>query len=74
MDFLLRKGINVGRHYPVPAHLCPVYANGEFSSKKASTLKVTESYASSCISLPIDPTMTEESALIIASAVMEYTN
>lgn len=74
LDFLAKRGVQAGRHYPVPAHLSPVYNNGNLPSRRSNDLSCSERYSSNCVSLPIDPHLSGSSIDDITDAVADYFN
>jgi dTDP-4-amino-4,6-dideoxygalactose transaminase len=56
LEHLNRNGIGAGVHYPVPLHLQPAYADLGY---QPGALPVTETVATTCLSLPIYPEMTD---------------
>jgi dTDP-4-amino-4,6-dideoxygalactose transaminase len=68
-DFLGKRGIGTGRHYPQAVHLSDAYAwlghtHGDFP--------VAETVASEVLSLPIFPGMTDDQAAYVAAGVREF--
>ncbi len=69
LEFLMRRGIGAGIHYPVPLHLQPAYADLGYVR---GALPVTEMVADSCLSLPIYPEMTDEQQDVVVSEVFAF--
>jgi dTDP-3-amino-3,4,6-trideoxy-alpha-D-glucose transaminase len=64
---LQQRGIETAIHYPLPAHLQPVY----YGLAEAGSLPVTERLASTVLSLPIYPELTDAEVDAVAAAVRE---
>jgi dTDP-4-amino-4,6-dideoxygalactose transaminase len=69
LDHLRGQGIGAGVHYPLPLHLQPAWrrlghAVGDFP--------VSEDWASTCLSLPMYPELTEELQGVVAAVVREF--
>lgn len=64
---LRERGIGSEVHYPLPAHLQPVYTG----LAAPGSLPVTERLAGEVLSLPIYPELTDEEVRAVASAVRE---
>jgi dTDP-4-amino-4,6-dideoxygalactose transaminase len=67
--FLLDRGIQTGRHYPVPAHLSRAY---ESLGHCEGSFPVAETLARELLSLPIFPGMTESELDTVVSVVGDY--
>jgi dTDP-4-amino-4,6-dideoxygalactose transaminase len=67
--FLRERGIGTGRHYPIPAHLSPAYAQLGY---REGAFPVSEALARECVSLPIFPGLTEAQADAVIAATREY--
>ena len=67
-DFLHSKGILAQIHY-VPVHTMPYYKNIGY---KDADLKHAEKYYSSCISLPMYPTLSNEEQSYVIKNVLEF--
>ncbi|MGE0040296.1 MAG: DegT/DnrJ/EryC1/StrS family aminotransferase [Vicinamibacterales bacterium] len=63
---LAEAGIQTGRHYPVPVHLQPAYADLGYG---AGEFPVSERAASEVLSLPMYPQLTEAQVTAVAEAV-----
>ena len=63
------NGIGAGVHYPVPLHLQPAYAGLGYQK---GSLPVTESVASTCLSLPLYPEMSEAQQDRVVAAVRHF--
>lgn len=66
---LAEAGIQTGIHYQTPVHLHPPYQNlghqrGEFPK--------TERWANEVLSLPMHPQLTEEEAVYVAEAIVDF--
>jgi dTDP-4-amino-4,6-dideoxygalactose transaminase len=66
---LRSEGIGVGRHYPVPVHLLPAYAQ---LGHRSGAFPVAEAIARECLSLPIYPGITEAQVGRVAEAIAAY--
>jgi dTDP-4-amino-4,6-dideoxygalactose transaminase len=67
-DHLFERGIAAGIHYPIPVHRQPAYAN----RVAGSDLRFTEDLASTVLSLPIYPEITEDQQRRIITALEEF--
>jgi dTDP-4-amino-4,6-dideoxygalactose transaminase len=67
--FLQARGIQTGRHYPVPPHLSAAY---ESLGYRKGSFPVTETLARELLSFPIFPGMTEGQIETVATVVGEY--
>lgn len=68
-DWLRRRGIGHGRHYPFPVHLSPAYAHLGY---REGAFPVAEAIARECLSLPIFPGLTEAQLAAVVDAVAGY--
>lgn len=66
-DYLQQKGIQTLIHYPIPPHKQVAYK--EFNEL---TLPITESLHSKVLSIPIDPTMSDENVDYVIEAINDY--
>jgi dTDP-4-amino-4,6-dideoxygalactose transaminase len=64
---LRERGVGAAVHYPLPAHLQPVYAG----LAAPGSLPVTERLANEVLSLPIYPELTDAEVEAVAAAVRE---
>jgi dTDP-4-amino-4,6-dideoxygalactose transaminase len=64
---LHERGIGTDIHYPLPAHLQPIYAH----MSPANGLRTTERLAREVLSLPIYPELTQAEVEAVAAAVRE---
>jgi len=62
--YLEKKGISTAIHYPLPIHKQPIYS--QYSSQCFNN---AESLASSVLSIPIYPSMTEDEANFVADTI-----
>ena len=69
--YLDDNGIGWDIHYAVPPHLQPCYA-ATLGKEYAGRLPVTESLASSCVSLPISRCISEDDAREIAAIITRF--
>ena len=67
-DALSRLGIGVGLHYPIPLHLQTAYRNLGFST---NDFPEAEAAASSILSLPMFPHITEEQIDYVSSSLQK---
>jgi len=65
-DALAKQGISTGIHYPVPLHLQPAYRHLGYA---AGEFPVAEHLATSCLSLPLYPELTEADVDLITTAL-----
>jgi dTDP-4-amino-4,6-dideoxygalactose transaminase len=65
---LRERGIATDIHYPLPAHLQPIYA-GKFAA--AGSLPITERLAREVLSLPMFPELSDTEVKAIAAAVRD---
>lgn len=68
-DHLLRRGISVGVHYPVPLHLQPAFENG---GAKKGDLPHAERACAEILSLPLWPNMPPETAHTVARTIAGF--
>jgi dTDP-4-amino-4,6-dideoxygalactose transaminase len=68
MDALKQRGVGTLIHYPIPLHLQPVFAD---LGGRAGDFPEAERAASSILSLPLYPEMTDAQARSVAAAVRE---
>jgi dTDP-4-amino-4,6-dideoxygalactose transaminase len=66
-EWLNSKGIQTLIHYPIPPHKQQAYASFE-----AQALPLTESIHEQVLSLPLDPTMSDEDIAAVIAAVNGY--
>jgi dTDP-4-amino-4,6-dideoxygalactose transaminase len=66
---LAAQGIETLVHYPVPPHLQPAYAPLGWP---VGSLPIAEGLATTCLSLPLWPGMTEEMVVAVARAAREF--
>lgn len=69
IEYLRKKDIIAGIHYPVPVHLQKAYKD---RIRCHSDMKTTESISNKIISLPIYPELDEKSQNIIVSTVKDF--
>jgi dTDP-4-amino-4,6-dideoxygalactose transaminase len=63
---LRERGVGTGRHYPIPPHLSPAYAELGY---REGAFPVSEELARECLSLPIFPGMTEQQVDAVVDAI-----
>jgi len=68
-EYLEKKGIECGIHYPLPVHLQPPYKQMGF---KEGMFPNAEKWAREVLSLPIHPNLTEEEIEYVVSSVKEF--
>jgi len=64
---LQQRGVETAIHYPLPAHLQPVYQG----LAEPGSLPITEKLAGTVLSLPIYPELTDAEVDAVAAAVLE---
>lgn len=67
--FLAERGINTGLHYPLPLHLQNAYRHLGYGR---GAFPVTERLASSLLSLPMYPELTDDQVDRVAGAIREF--
>ncbi len=68
-NHLADRGIQTGRHYPLPVHLTGAYA---CLGHRAGSFPVAEALSRECLSLPIYPGMEEEEIEYVVSSVKGF--
>jgi dTDP-4-amino-4,6-dideoxygalactose transaminase len=68
-DFLSERGIQTGRHYPVPAHLSPAYG---YLGYGRGSFPVTERLANELLSLPLFPGIQTEQIDRVVEAIDDF--
>jgi len=68
-DYLRRRNILCGIHYPMPLHLQPALANLGY---KAGAFPNAENFAQTCLSLPIFPQMTRKEVYAVADQIRNF--
>lgn len=68
-EFLNKKGISCGIHYPAPLYLQPALKNLNY---KEGDFPNSEAMAKECLSLPIFPGMTSKEAKMVVSSIKEF--
>ncbi|MGB0715815.1 MAG: DegT/DnrJ/EryC1/StrS family aminotransferase [Phycisphaerae bacterium] len=72
-EFLQENGIATGVHYPVPVHLQPAWTEGAFCDQSdGPALPVTEALAKRIVSLPICPTMNDETVFRVLDTLRDF--
>jgi dTDP-4-amino-4,6-dideoxygalactose transaminase len=66
---LAAKGIGTMIHYPVPPHLQPAYAHLGIAK---GALPIAEELATTCLSLPLWPGMTQEMVAYVARTIQAF--
>lgn len=68
-DFLRRRGIVTGVHYPLPAHLQPAFVHLGY---QPGAFPIAEACARECVSLPLFPHLTEAQCAWVCESVREW--
>ncbi len=68
-DFLNKKGIECGIHYPLPSHLQPA---ARFYGYKKGDLPLSEKLSEEVLSLPCHPYLKDEDVLYICEKIKEF--
>ncbi|MGA2670070.1 MAG: DegT/DnrJ/EryC1/StrS family aminotransferase [Dehalococcoidia bacterium] len=68
-EWLGKKGVNCGMHYPVPVHLQDAWRN--YGGENCS-LPVTEKIVGEILSLPMYPEMTDEEVNYVCESIQEF--
>ncbi len=68
-EFLKKKGVATGIHYPIPVHLQPAVRN---YIEKDYELEITEKVAKEVLSLPIYPQMEKEKVEYVVECIKEF--
>jgi dTDP-4-amino-4,6-dideoxygalactose transaminase len=68
-DWLLKKGIECGIHYPIPPHLQHAY---HYLGYKKGSFPIAEKMAETVLSLPIGPHLNDEQINFVISSINEY--
>ncbi|MCL4385577.1 MAG: DegT/DnrJ/EryC1/StrS family aminotransferase [Actinobacteria bacterium] len=71
IGYLLKEGISVLIHYPIPIHLQPAYS---FLSYKAGDLPVTEKISQEILSIPIYPELEDKEIDYIIDKINKFYN
>ncbi|HIF9221415.1 TPA: DegT/DnrJ/EryC1/StrS family aminotransferase [Photobacterium damselae] len=66
-QYLVENGVQTVIHYPIPPHKQPAYAQWNQQS-----LPITEKIHQQVLSLPIDPTMTQQQVDIVIDVINQY--
>jgi dTDP-4-amino-4,6-dideoxygalactose transaminase len=69
--YLTQNGIGTLIHYPVPAHLQSAYSELNY---KTGDFPIAEKIASTCLSLPIYPGLTNEQLVYISDVIKKFFN
>src|SRR3989442_2123294 len=67
-EFLSVRGIGVGVHYPIPIHLQPVFR----TLLSPQRLPVTERECARVLSLPISPSISEDSLEYVTNQIGDF--
>ena len=68
-EHLVERGIQSGRHYPLPVHRTEAYA---YLGHAKGAFPVAEALARECLSLPMFPGMREDEVERVVAAVKEF--
>ncbi|HKV60699.1 MAG TPA: DegT/DnrJ/EryC1/StrS family aminotransferase [Candidatus Acidoferrum sp.] len=68
-EHLLRHGVAVGIHYPIPIHLQPAYQDLGY---KRGDFPVAEAFAQEVLSLPMYPELTTEQIQLTSTLVRDF--
>jgi dTDP-4-amino-4,6-dideoxygalactose transaminase len=68
-DFLGRRGVATGRHYPEPPHVSLAYRSLGYA---AGAFPVAEALSRECLSLPMFPGITEGQLQRVVELVRDY--
>ncbi len=68
-DYLAKRGIQTGIHYPVPIHLQPAYSS---LGHTPGDFPVSERLARHCLSLPMFPELKESQIEYVAEAIRDW--
>src|SRR4029077_2328953 len=68
-EYLTKRGIGAGLHYPQPLHLQEAYSS---LGLKQGALPMTERVAAQCLSLPMFPEMSQAQVARVAEAVRGF--
>lgn len=68
MNYLKENEIQTQIHYPIPAHMQPIYFN------KNNVLSKTEKFAGEIVSLPIYPELSLEKVIEISAIIKKFQN
>lgn len=68
-EYLIKRDIEPGIHYPVPVHLQPAYLN---RIRTSNNMNVTEVLATEVLSLPIYPELNETQIARVISTVKKF--
>lgn len=69
-DWLGKKGIETGIHYPVPIHLQPAYQ--ALYNYRKGTFPVSEKLSEEVLSIPMYPALTDEELTRVIDAIREF--
>jgi dTDP-4-amino-4,6-dideoxygalactose transaminase len=68
-DFLARRRIATGRHYPTPVHLTAAY---QWLGYRRGQFPVSEALAATALSLPLFPGISELEIELVADAISDF--
>jgi dTDP-4-amino-4,6-dideoxygalactose transaminase len=68
-DFLSRKGVATGLHYPLPLHLQKAYVHLGY---KENSFPVTEQVSKHLLSLPMFPELERTQIEYVVSSIKEF--
>ena len=70
-EYLRKKGIETGIHYPIPIHLQKSYS---FLNIGSGSFPISESYANEIISLPLHHSLTKRQIKYVANTIKNFPN
>lgn len=68
-NYLTKKGIATGLHYPIPIHLQKAYSNLGY---KEGDFPISEKYSKEILSLPIFPGLTSKKIKFVCDGIKEF--
>ncbi len=69
-DWLKRKGVQCGVHYPIPIPMQPIYK--QMFGYKNGDYPVSELVSESCLSLPMYPDLSKEQVKYVCDSIQEF--
>ena len=69
-EYLDKKGIETGIHYPIPIHLQPIYK--KLYGYKPGAYPKSEKFAKQCLSLPMHVMLSDENVSYICESITEF--
>jgi dTDP-4-amino-4,6-dideoxygalactose transaminase len=71
VKYLAKRGVETALHYPIPPHLQKAYRHLGYEK---GSFPITENIATTSLSLPVHPGLTEEQVLHVCEAINAYFN